>query len=369
MTLWILPFPSVILTLQSSFEFNFWRENMELGNNIKELRKKKGLRQEQLAEAMNVSTASVSKWETNQSYPELTLLAELADFFEVSIDTLVGHSLNADRLETLIAKMKRAVDNHEEETAEAFCKRILRNYPNIDRAVEACSSCYYKLFIHTHKKIYMEHCIAQTKRLMNLKHGEPEKNRLERIHYLANQYSLLRQWDTAKNYYEQSNVNGSSQAFIAECLLQQGQAEQAVMMVSDALVESVFHGFQAVNILAEGWIALGQQEKACAALQWIYGVMESMNFNPTTLLLILMKLAGLYEEQKQTENAKDAFRRAAELVKKNSKQEVYAEADFLQIENAQELLTSATDGNLALLVSVAGQMGEAYADIVNTVLQ
>lgn len=341
---------------------------MEIGNNIKELRKQNGLRQEQLAEAMGVSTASVSKWETNQSYPELTLLAELADFFEVSIDTLIGHTLNAERLEALIAKMEQAADEHEEETSAALCEKILRNYPNNDRAVEACTSCYYKLFIHTDKKVYMERCIAQTKRLLNLKQGEPEKDRLERIHYLANQYGLLHQWDTAKEYYEQSNVNGNSQAFIAECLLQQGKAKEAVMLVSDALVESVFHGFQAVNILAEGWIALEQQEKACAALQWMYGVMESMHYNPTTMLLILMKQAGLYEEQEQTEKAKAAFLQAAELVKKNSKQEVHAEADFLQIEKARELLISATDGNQALLANVAAQMGEAYAEIVNAVL-
>ena len=168
---------------------------MELGNNIKELRKQKGLRQEQLAEAMGVSTASVSKWETNQSYPELTLLAELADFFEVSIDTLIGHSLNADRLEALIAQMEKAANDHEEEIATALCEKILRNYPNNDRAVEACSSCYYKLFIHTDKKVYMERCIVQTKRLMCLKQGEPDRDRLERIHYLGNQYGLLKQWD------------------------------------------------------------------------------------------------------------------------------------------------------------------------------
>lgn len=120
---------------------------MELGSNIKDLRKQKGLRQEQLAEAMGVSTASVSKWETNQSFPELTLLAELADFFEVSVDTLIGHTLNADRLEALIEQMKKAADDHEEENAAALCEKILRNYPNNDRAVEACSSCYYKLFI------------------------------------------------------------------------------------------------------------------------------------------------------------------------------------------------------------------------------
>ena len=57
---------------------------MELGNHIKELRKQKGLRQEQLAEAMGVSTTSVSKWETNQTFPELTLLAELADLVHMT---------------------------------------------------------------------------------------------------------------------------------------------------------------------------------------------------------------------------------------------------------------------------------------------
>lgn len=341
---------------------------MELGSNIKQLRKQRGLRQEQLAEAMGVSTASVSKWETNQSYPELTLLAELADFFEVSVDTLIGHTLNGDRLEALIEQMKKAADDHEEENAAALCGKILRNYPNNDRVIEACAGCYYKLFIHTDKKVYMEQCIDQTKRLMGLKQGEPEKDRLERLHYLANQYGLLHQWDTAKEYYEQSNVSGISSASIAECMLQQGQAKESVTMVSDALVESVFHDFQAVNILAEGWIALDQQEKACSALEWMYGVMDSLHFNPTTMLLILVKLAGLYREQEQTEKAKAAFRQAAELINKNSKQEIRADADFLLIKESREMLISATEGNRALLINIATHMGEAYAQIVNEVL-
>ena len=342
---------------------------MELGNNIKELRKQKGLRQEQLAEAMGVSTASVSKWETNQSYPELTLLAELADFFEVSIDTLIGHTLNADRLEALIEQMKKAADDHEEETAAALCEKILRSYPNNDHAVEACADCFYKLFIHTDKKDYMERCIAQTKRLMSLKQGESEKDRLERIHYLANQYGLIHQWDTAKEYYEQSNFSGINKASIAECMLRQGKTEDAVTIVSDALVESVFHDFQAANVLAEGWIALGQQEKACSVLEWMYGVMDSMHYNPTTMLLLLVKLASLYLDQEQTEKAIASFRLAAELVKENNKQEIRADADFLMIKEAREMLISAPDGNQALLISIATQMGESFAEIVNEVLQ
>ena len=342
---------------------------MMLSENIKAFRKQKKLRQEQLAEAMGVSTASVSKWETGQCAPELTVLLELADFFEVSIDTLVGHTLNSDRIDSLIVQAKKATDNRNEEMAASICMKILRNYPNNDRAVEACADCYYKLFIHTDNQIYMEQCITQTKRLMSLKQGEPEKDRLERIHYLANQYGLLHQWDTAKEYYMKSNVSGINKAAIAECMLRQGNTEKAVTMVSDALIQSVFHDFQAINILADGWIAVEQQEKACSALEWMYGVMDSLHYNPTTILLLLVKLSGLYRDLEQEEKAKDAFRKAAELVRKNSKQEFFAEANFLQIEEAREMLTSIPEGNRALLIGIAENMGCSFTEIVDEVLQ
>lgn len=341
---------------------------MELGNRIKDLRKQKGLRQEQLAEAMGVSSASVSKWETNQSYPELTLLAELADFFEVSIDTLVGHTLSADRMEALIAKMEKAADDRDEETAAALCEKLLRNYPNSDRVVDACAGVYYQLFIYTSKKPYMERCIAQTKRLMNLKQGEPEWQRLERIHDLGNQYELLEQWDTAEEFYEQSNVSGSSDTAIAGCLLKQGKPREAVCKLSDALVENMFQQYHAVNKLADGWSALGENDKACAALEWMYGVLESLRYNATTLLLTQIKLAGLYHECGKPDLMEAALRKAAAHAKETDCQEVGAAADFLQIEKARKLLIS-TPGNRELLMSVAASVGSPFAEVIHEALQ
>ncbi len=58
---------------------------------IRELRKGRGLTQEQLAEAFGVSCQSISKWETNSSYPDISLLPIIADYFGVSIDYLLGH--------------------------------------------------------------------------------------------------------------------------------------------------------------------------------------------------------------------------------------------------------------------------------------
>lgn len=54
-------------------------------------RKEKGVTQDELAEYIGVSKASVSKWETAQSYPDITLLPQLAAYFNISIDELVGY--------------------------------------------------------------------------------------------------------------------------------------------------------------------------------------------------------------------------------------------------------------------------------------
>lgn len=54
-------------------------------------RKEKGVTQDNLAEYIGVSKASVSKWETAQSYPDITLLPQLAAYFNISIDELIGY--------------------------------------------------------------------------------------------------------------------------------------------------------------------------------------------------------------------------------------------------------------------------------------
>ena len=51
-------------------------------------RKAKGITQEELAQFMGVSKAAVSKWETGQSYPDITYLPQLAAYFNISVDEL-----------------------------------------------------------------------------------------------------------------------------------------------------------------------------------------------------------------------------------------------------------------------------------------
>lgn len=68
---------------------------MELGKQIAYYRKQKGLTQDGLAKLLNISNQAVSKWEANQSYPDITLLTKLADIFEISLDQLFGRDWNS----------------------------------------------------------------------------------------------------------------------------------------------------------------------------------------------------------------------------------------------------------------------------------
>lgn len=62
---------------------------MTFGERLYQLRKNMNLTQEQLAELLDVSRQSVSKWEQDKAYPEMTRLLFLSDYFQVSLDYLM----------------------------------------------------------------------------------------------------------------------------------------------------------------------------------------------------------------------------------------------------------------------------------------
>lgn len=63
---------------------------MKFNENLKYLRKKEGLTQEELAEKLNVSRQSVTKWESGNTLPDIETVKEIAYIFSISVDTLIG---------------------------------------------------------------------------------------------------------------------------------------------------------------------------------------------------------------------------------------------------------------------------------------
>ena len=89
---------------------------MDLGKKILELRKKENLSQEQLAEKMNVTRQTISKWELNETTPDIKQAKELSKLFKISLDELTGNDMttlvmqkvsNTEKLVGLVLKVSK----------------------------------------------------------------------------------------------------------------------------------------------------------------------------------------------------------------------------------------------------------------------
>jgi len=102
-----------------------------ISENLRRLRHSSGLTQEQLAERLGVSFQSVSRWETGLSYPDIEILPEIAAFFGVSTDILMG--VEKATMEQNLERDKKRLRTDESETAEerlALVEEMHRKYPH-----------------------------------------------------------------------------------------------------------------------------------------------------------------------------------------------------------------------------------------------
>jgi len=106
--------------------------NIQMGETIKRLRIQKNITQEELAVAMNVSAAAVSKWETGITLPDISLLPQLAYFFKVSIDELMNYSASKMEQDILdfIEKHTVAMESFCLGEALALSTTAIRQFPN-----------------------------------------------------------------------------------------------------------------------------------------------------------------------------------------------------------------------------------------------
>jgi len=103
---------------------------INLGEKLKSLRKEKNISQEKLAQYLNVSFQAVSKWENSSTYPDIELLPELARFFGITVDELLG----AEQIDE-----EKLYEEYEARAAE-----IYRN-GDISKALPIWQEAYHKL--------------------------------------------------------------------------------------------------------------------------------------------------------------------------------------------------------------------------------
>lgn len=105
---------------------------LSIGKNIQIKRKNMGLTQEQLATALGISVAAVSKWETGSAYPDITLLAPIARLLGITVDELLSFEaqLSKDEVMEICHQCAKLFEDADYDKAVSFAGEIIREYPN-----------------------------------------------------------------------------------------------------------------------------------------------------------------------------------------------------------------------------------------------
>ena len=99
----------------------------KMGEFLRELRKEKGLTQEELGEKLYVTSRTVSRWETGTSMPDLTVLVELADFYDVDIRELIDGERKSENMDKETKDTLLKVAEYADEITQEEKKKISKN--------------------------------------------------------------------------------------------------------------------------------------------------------------------------------------------------------------------------------------------------
>lgn len=106
--------------------------DLKIGKKITALRKERGMTQEQLATALGVSSPAVSKWETDNSYPDITLICALARALGTDVNELLSYEefLSEERVRNINQEIMGIIFQGKFDQAEEMITNLLKEYPS-----------------------------------------------------------------------------------------------------------------------------------------------------------------------------------------------------------------------------------------------
>ena len=110
-------------------------DNIQTGKLIAELRKKQGLTQQQLADKLNLSNKTISKWESGNGSPDISNLPVLAEALGISVDELLKGEINRSEPDTNLEVSK-----------DYSTRKALTQKQKMERAIIALAACIGAIF-------------------------------------------------------------------------------------------------------------------------------------------------------------------------------------------------------------------------------
>lgn len=247
---------------------------MNIGKQIRMYRLQKKAKQEELAAYLGVSTQAVSKWETENSVPDIALLPGIATYFGVSIDDLfqISHKEQFERIENMLRNESR-IKRENFEQAVAFLESVVREEPGNATAYEYLS----KLYNHRAKSDH-EKASEYAKKVLELNPDSKDgwvafleaNNGVCGDEWYDNHFEVI---EFFSNFLKKNPKNFQGLYAIIENLLADGRYEDAIPYIND--LQSIKDDHQAYIYMGD--VSFGQGDHITARKYWDLAVEKSPN--------------------------------------------------------------------------------------------
>lgn len=210
-----------------------------IGDTIQKLRKIKGLTQEQVANALGITTAAVSKWETNNTYPDISLLAPLARLLGTSVDHILNfkNKLSEEEIEILLLEAKKEFEKANVPEAINYCENLLQEYPN-DLLLKFHIATVYMMYMGAalDETILSEQYLKCIELFEECSKAKDNELRIASLHVLSNLYMMINELDKAENVANQlPYLDFDARMIQADILYQKGFYDQSVKLAQNCL--------------------------------------------------------------------------------------------------------------------------------------
>lgn len=267
----------------------------KLAQNIKKYRKERNLTQEQLAEALSVTTGAVYKWESEKSLPEVGMLMELADFFDTSIDVLLGYELRNNDRNSTIQRLKDYVHKREDDNAFIEAEKALKKYPNCFEVVYHCAKIYHLYGLDYGEKKYIERALELYEHagLLFEQNTDDEVSLLEIQRDMASLHFQISNHQKAIDMWKKNNPCGINDAQIgAAYVLYLKEFDESEKYISQAMIHTFMAQLDVSMSYANLYEARKEYQKVIDISEWMLASIRALKYPDVNNLL--MKLEALY---------------------------------------------------------------------------
>ena len=296
-----------------------------LAENIRSYRKSKGFTQEQLAERLGITLATVSKWERGGSEPDLARIMDLAELFHVSVDALIGFSMRgtdadteADRIEAL----KNTVPI--EKIAEEY-ETALKKFPNHFRVVCGAAVVHERIGVVYRRENEVKRALELFRHAIDLisQNRDPDINEVVLRDEIAGCYSALKDNKRAIEEYKKNNLTGSNNARIGALLtVYEKKPEEGIRYTEKAFFGGISDMITTMAGYTDYYIITGRHEEGIRATEWAVRFLESLKADPDKpayvdkiIPLYYLGMAVLRDNQGQPEASEESLRTAVRMAR------------------------------------------------------